>query len=360
MLNAYIPIFQFNFYSVFIWAVILYNLPLKKQDKSIIYLSIIFIQFTLLAWQKDFSVGQDTLMYCRGFDYISSESFKDILLDKWEPGYVISNWIIGNLGFDFHTYLLIVSGFIYYSVCRFIFRYSQYPWLSVAIFVAFGYYFGSLHILRQYIAIAIILYSYDCILNRKFASYLALVLLAASFHTSAIVFLPTYFLYGKSIRPTMMIVLFSLSLAIALIAGDVLLNMFVMNDRYQDAYVSDKDGAGSGYGMLLFMTLIFSCALLLKPKYLNKHESIFYWIFFISLCMQPLSITVSMVSRAILYWSLSLLVLLPMIIHNIKSQNLRFISFIIVLSGLIFVFEFITNANEGIETYATYEFYTPA
>lgn len=359
MLNPFIPIFQLNFYSVFIWALIIYNLPLKKRDKNFIYLCLIFIQFTLLAWQKDYSVGQDTLMYYREFISISAGSFKDTLLSEWEPGYVISNWIIGNLGFDFHAYLLIVSAFIYYSVCRFIFRYSKYPWLSVIIFVAFGYYFGSLHILRQYIAIAIILYSYDCILNRKFTSYLALVLLAASFHTSAIMFLPTFFLYGQRIRPTTMIVLFSLCLAAALIAGDVLLNLFVINDKYQDAYVSDKDGAGSGYGMLLFMTLIFSCALLLKPKYLNKQESIFYWIFFISLCMQPLSITVSMVARAILYWSLSLLVLLPMIIHNIKNKNLRFISFVIVLSGLIFVFEFITNANEGIETYATYQFYIP-
>lgn len=113
------PIFALNFYSVFIWAALVNCLPIKKRNRSLVFLGIVFAQFTLLAWQREFTVGQDTLAYYHAFIDLSNVSFGEALTYAWEPGYVMWNWIVSHSGFDFHAYLLFTGAFIYFSFSRF-------------------------------------------------------------------------------------------------------------------------------------------------------------------------------------------------------------------------------------------------
>lgn len=154
-----------------------------------------------------------------------------------------------------------------------------------------------------------------------------------------------------------MILIFLLSLTLAFTAGDLLLRFTVISEKYATAYLKDAD-TGKGYGMLLFLCAIMIVAMLLKPQNLSGRANAFYWIFFIALCFQPFATIVSMVSRSILYWLLSITVLLPLIISQIKNRDFRLISYAVVSIGLILFFELLSNTSEGIEVYATYEFYT--
>ena len=351
------PIFAINFFSIFLWALIVHFMPMSDKKKKLVFLGIVFIQFTLLAWQREFTVGQDTMQYYLVFRDVSKISLEKALTLKWEPGYILWNWGISHLGFDFHNYLLFTAIFIYLPICRFIYRYSACTWLSVVIFIALGFFFGSLHILRQYMAIALVLFSYDYLLQRRLIPFIVLVLLAATFHTSAIVFLPTYFICSRKMNSATMILIFLLSLTLAFTAGDLLLRFTVISEKYATAYLKDAD-TGKGYGMLLFLCAIMIVAMLLKPQNLSGRANAFYWIFFIALCFQPFATIVSMVSRSILYWLLSITVLLPLIISQIKNRDLRLISYAVVSIGLILFFELLSNTSEGIEVYATYEFYT--
>ena len=60
------------------------------------------------------------------------------------------------------------------------------------------FYNTSLNVVRQGIAIPIILYSFKFIDDRKPVSYLLFVLIAGSFHISSIVVLPFYYLFHLS------------------------------------------------------------------------------------------------------------------------------------------------------------------
>lgn len=353
-------VFTINFYSVFFWAFLIYWFPIKDIKKRLILLCIIFIQFTILAWQRDFEVGQDTLQYYYAFNQLAHAPLSEIALGSWEPGYLLWNWIISHLGFDYHAYLLFTAIFIYFSFCRFVYRYSDCAWLSVIVFIAFGYYFGSLHILRQYLALSIVLFSYDFILKRRLLPFILLVLLAFSFHSSAIAFLPTYFICRLRLKKTTLFIAFCSSVTLAFIGGYALFNSLIANDRYTHYYINTVEAnAGTGYSMLALLIAIIIIALIVKSKKFTDKERLFYWCFFIAVCAQPFAILVSMVSRGILYWLLSVAIILPMIIHNMKSVLFRIISYIIVVLGLIVFFEFVTNSNEGIERYATYRFYNP-
>ncbi len=353
------PIFALNFYSVFIWAALVNCMPIKERSRRLVFLGIVFVQFTLLAWQREFTVGQDTLAYYHAFIDLSNISFGEALTYAWEPGYVMWNWIVSHSGFDFHAYLLFTGAFIYYSFSRFVYRYSSCVWLSVIIFIAFGYYFGSFHILRQYIALAIVLYSYDYILKRKLISFVTLVFIASLFHMSAIAFIPTYYICHKNMRIPILTLVFGVCLTLAFYFGDIIMEYIVVSEKYASIYLGEADAAGRGYSMLVLVVAIMALALIFKPHDLDDRKSVFYWIFFISVCVQPFATIVSMVSRGMLYWLISVTVFLPLIINSIKDKRIRLLSYIIVSVGLIVFFEFITNSLEGIERYATYEFYKP-
>lgn len=354
-------IFEINFLLIFIWALIVYALSVHKDRKQVIYLAIIFVQFVFLSWQRDFTVGQDTQGYYEAYRSLANNSLGEALhYNGWEPGYVLWNWIMGHIfganSNGFHTYLLFTALFINFSVLNFIKRYSQCVWLSVAVYVAFGYFFSSLHILRQYIALSIILFSYRHLIERNFVKFLLLVVLAGSFHFSAFPFLLTYWLCNRKIMPVPMLIIFFLSLVVSFIAGRTILGFLVVNDVYVDRYLDDGT-AGSGYGMLAFMFMLMLVLLILKPKKPDRRAEMFYWIFFIALCLQPLATVVSMVSRGILYWSLSATVLLPMIINRISDAKLRLMAYIIVLAGVFYLFN-MTNSQEGKEVWATYTWYS--
>lgn len=353
------PVFAINFFLIFIWAILTYFLPIPQKKKNLVFLAIIFLQFTFIAWQRDFYVGQDTYGYYRGFLDFSKCNFYEILTNNvnWEPGYKLWNWIIFNLGGDFHTYLLITGAFINFSFLRFVFKYSSLAWLCVVIYVAFGFFAGSLHILRQYLAISIILYSYQFLLEKKLIPFIIIVLIASLFHSSAFPFIVTYFVW--QIIPTkksLLVIIFLLSLIVCLKIGDYLMSLFLFSEKFHDQYFNN-DSSGTGYSMLILMFLTMMFGLVMKPKRISTKNQFFYNIYFIALCLQPLATIVSMVSRGIIYWSISITIFLPNIITNIENKNLRTFAYAVVSAGLILFFFIITNRFEGIEIWATYRIY---
>lgn len=350
------PVFKLNFFLIFFWAFVAWFVTNNKRKRDLLFLTIIFVQFTLIASLRDFGVGQDTMQYFLGFQKFAKMTFTKVLMAEWEPGYTLLNWSVAQLGGDYRMFLLITGAFINFSFLRFFYRYSDSVWLSVVIYVSFGYFFASLHILRQYLAIAIVLYSYKYMLERKFGKFLLLILAASLFHTSAIVFIPTYFLCNQRLNPFPMMILFLASLISAFMIGDVILGYLTFNEKYAKFYLNDKSG-GAGYSMLMLLSAIMVLALLLKPRHPDKRTVMFYWAFFIALCLQPLATVISLVSRAILYWVVSVTIILPMIISDLRSRKIRLMAYAVVVMGLTVFFLFISNAPEGVEAWGTYRLY---
>lgn len=132
----------------------------------------------------------------------------------------------------------------------------------------------------------------------------------------------------------------------------------VVSEKYASIYLGEADATGRGYSMLVLVVAIMALVLIFKPHDLDDRKSVFIG-YSLYLCVQPFATIVSMVSRGMLYWFISVTVFLPLIINSIKDKRIRLLFYIIVSVGLIVFFEFITNSLEGIERYATYKFYKP-
>ena len=112
-----------------------------------------------------------------------------------------------------------------------------------------------------------------------------------------------------------------------------------------------------GYTMLFLLMGIYIAILVLEYIFFNKEknkisktENIFYWMYTLAIIFQILATTQSLVARIVLYFSLSLIILLPNIIEKIENKKLVvLINFILVV--LIMVFSF---TNEPLEPYKLY------
>lgn len=261
-----------NYGLVLLWALIINIWPTadsrsfkRKIFCLIVGLQIIFFH-TFINWRD----VPDLPIYQAFFSAIANHQsylINDAVLRHFEPGYILFNRIVAAFTSDFTIFLLVESIIICGSYMWTIYKYSYIPWLSVIIFLA-TIFTQSLFVLRQHIAIAIILFSVPFIINRKIWGFLLIEALAFSFHSSALIFLPAYWLYNIKLSRGFWFQ-FACVMAIAVPVFHVLV-----------AYLSSKLGLYEGYlenisegtnftpGLISASTLIV-CAIALNPSKLD-------------------------------------------------------------------------------------------
>ena len=182
------------------------GLKIKNESRrNTVYLIIVFGFLGIVHVFKNTHSIPDVDLYIDGFKEISQCNLKTLLTEnlvtlKAEKGYILLNKLIliftnNPFGLVLITSLIILSGY-FYSIRK----YSPLIALSILLYIM-GPYVQSIYVLRQHIAMSILLFTYPFIINRQLYKFLIVVLLAFSIHQSAIVFLPVYFIYGiKKIR----------------------------------------------------------------------------------------------------------------------------------------------------------------
>lgn len=177
------------FVLIIIWVVI-YSLSLKlsiKQQK--IFCAVLFgFTLFLVMGLRDRSVGVDIVRYLNAYN-------KNALLSNYkiEFGYQAYMTLATHLGLNDQEFLILTCLFISFSFALFFYKYSKNIFLSFYLHLTIGLFIVTLSALRQSIAICIILFSIDLIFRRKFLWFLIIVLLASTFHYSAVFFIPVYF-----------------------------------------------------------------------------------------------------------------------------------------------------------------------
>lgn len=78
----------------------------------------------------------------------------------------------------------VITAFIFYTI----YRDSRNVTLSVTLYFIGAFFFQSLNMTRQYIALAILLFSYNFFLEKKIVKWCIFVLLATLFHTTSLLF----------------------------------------------------------------------------------------------------------------------------------------------------------------------------
>ena len=130
-------------------------------------------------------------------DYIKMGQGIDI--NNLEIGYKLIVYLCLLITKDYVILFAVTSAIIIGLTFYTIYKESPYPVLSVVIYFLAGFFFHSLNLMRQYLAISILLFSYRYLIDKKYIVFLISLVIAFLLHSISIIFLIALLLCDKEV-----------------------------------------------------------------------------------------------------------------------------------------------------------------
>lgn len=166
--------------------------PMQQKRKSG-YLLLAFLPLAIMVMFHGENVGYDTPIYLQLFDSIKKMSLEEILQNgRFETGYLLLNYFLTRIFSDGQSVMIVEGAIVCLSCARWINKWSRAPGLLICLMVETLWFDHWMSLLRQSLAVAILLFSYDAIVEKKPLRFLVEVILAAQFHAVAYAFLVAY------------------------------------------------------------------------------------------------------------------------------------------------------------------------
>lgn len=326
---VYIPVIIAS--TLFTWLA----MHVKRRQSVCVFIIAIMIPVVVAMLRYD--NGADYLMYLRMMKLAeqtgsSASSFTKI--KSIEVGYWFLLKLCGKVwpGQYFITYgviAFIICGFCYVAI----WQQSPNPALSVYLFFASGIYFDSFNGLRQYIAVAIIVFSYKYIPNRKFGRYLIMVIIAFTFHYSAVLAIPVFF-----IRYIKIDLKKACTIIIGCLAGGTiifkLVSVLLSFTRYKFFLTSVEYKAQPTTSTILFTTVISLISygyIVYKKKNVSERFQQMMNFQILPWCTAILSITIPLAWRVQYYFMFFEIIYVPAFLLEVKSKKTRRVLTMIVV-----------------------------
>ena len=292
---------------------------------------IVFLRFSsvllliLIGLRHDFCF-MDSLSYVEDYHQTHNLSFyripaffsKDILY--W---YVVK--IFNIIFFDDATAFKLVNAFVfiflYYKVIS---KYSKDYFLSILLYFTLGFFIFCLCGARQTYSLALCLYSLNYILDKKFLKFLICVLLAALFHSSAIVFLIAWPLSRVKLKKMTFLIYLAVFVVINIFGAIFYMEIvqfcidYVDEARFAHYLTDDRQMSYSG---LIQQGILFIISLtLLRRNIKEPFVSLLLQIAIIGIFFQLYSAFIAEFFRVSMYFSIFYTILLPYALYRSKLK----------------------------------------
>jgi hypothetical protein len=335
------------FLIIFSFSEIFFN---KKSDIYLKYggffVFLILILQTGLRWET----GTDWLPYKSHFD--ETESINSIgisLLLGFEPGYTLfilfSKLISSN-----YSFFLIIHSILYFGLI-FVFLKSTKSSFFLVLFLFYVVSIGYLGSNRQLLAMSIGAFSFKYIEEKKFILFLLTVLLAISFHISALIYF-LFYAFNKRINNTIIISCLCLSILIGYsFIPEYLFMKFssifgVLGTIKSEFYLTETQNSIDNFklstiGLLkrlfLFIILIFNYK---KLDNTYIYFKLFFNTYFIGLIIYFLfnNSVIILISRGSLYFSVIECILIVYLFKLVTNRKEKLFLYILIITYGIFTF----------------------
>lgn len=303
---------MFLFISISFCLLLTSIIPTRRQ-KPFLFLSFILL-FILFAF-RDISVGTDTINYEeRFYRYQDIEWLRDLL----DPGWVLISDLTLFLGFDYRG-LMVISALlcmlpIYYVANK----HSKNPMLTITLYVVLYFYLQSFNITRQYIAVGIVFLSVSFLLSGKRKSFIAGIIIACTFHKSAIIASLFYFYKKLPDKLYSQIILIIFSLIIGIFGFPLLQKVISIlgYGRYIYLYGYEFGNVLGNLSSAVIFNLFFIALLIKGHKFNDYSKILFLYVLIFNLCLRmPFG------GRIELYFSIMQILIYPYVLFTVLKSN---------------------------------------
>lgn len=296
-------------------------------------------------------------VYFYYFEMLGSMNFLEILKYRWmdDKIFYIGMKAIKIIVDNYQICIAILAIPFVYSTVKFIEKKSDNPFFSFVVYIALYYMYGTF-LLRQVIAIGIILFSIDYIENKKIIKFIMVVLIASLFHKTALIFLIAYpfCFYNKfGLKNYIYIIL---SLVFSYIFNDFViyfLKEFDFTNKIEFALNNGLytiNGDISMFGLVITVSLLIFASyyrkIAIKNKIYDYNKDVYLNISTLGSMMYACSGIISEFYRVALYFSIiNILLISNFIIYEKKVYIRRFEKYVIFM---LFVFYFLARTINNV------------
>lgn len=141
-------------------------------------------------------VGTDFFSYTSIFQLVHKLSFSEAIRWTGEPLFNVMAWLVMAITENVQVVFAMCSFATVGMIVSALSRYSAYVPLSIYLYVTSMSYYSAFNGVRQWLAAAIVFYSYRYLFSNR-TRFFALVLLASMIHNSAFIMIPLYYFVRK-------------------------------------------------------------------------------------------------------------------------------------------------------------------
>lgn len=318
---------------------IAYYLP---DRAGLIILMLAIVILGLFYGLRSYETGIDSYRYVIRM----SGDFGDLAEDG-AIGYALIVTLLRAMFADSYTvvflfFALLTAFCLLKSLCHL----CPHPLIGVIIIAAFGYMFEGVNQFRQLAAMSMAMLSVVYLLRSKTKGFLVIVLLAASIHPSAAVFLLVFLLRNYKFSDTALLAVAGITVAITVVMPG--LKSYFSVIPVFGSYVGsefDKSAETATYLNFLFRLLLFIFVIANRKRLRTRFvwSDLLFMIVLLGSAFQAFTLEFSMFSRVSSYFMIFYAVVIPATINAIDRKNARLLATMCVMA--LFIALLLVNAT---------------
>ena len=311
-----------------------------KKDKNLQFVSfaVIVLFNVAIGSLRSTSVGTDTGGYVKIMPGIVSQSIPMIIEYERDPFF----WVVMKLLNYVSSSPILYFSFLavtFWSLSAYIIKkHSPDIFIALLVFVSFRFSDFYMNAMRQGVAIAIILFSFKYIVEKKPVNFVVTVLIASLFHKSAMIFLPAYllqFIRLDKIRWIIPFLLISFFVLRNLIFTHVFVHLISDSEQYS-LYLNSDESHGILYFMLYLVSFLICYFFSLNIEN-NRVFNLLLNMIFLAVLFQTICLSNPAFNRIAIYFSQFFILIIPYVykymIPKVGETN-AFMFWIAFLVGL--------------------------
>jgi hypothetical protein len=303
----------------------------NSDDTRKRYIQLISFILILQSGLRNVAVGADTYAYYESFEELKKTSWSgiyDAILDYYnfgigkDLGYLVFEKAFQFFTGEYQLFLMLVAILFFTALGNFIYKNTTRLIDAVVAFVIYYvlfYAFFSITGIRQTIATAAALYSFELIKKKKWIPFVIIILVASTIHKSLLLFLPFYFIArisnSKYFYRTVLLLF-----PVIMINRNSISTYFKVLGGYEEYGINQEAGTFTFTGLFLLISLgaLFRAKIILKN---NPNAQYFYNAFAVALLFIPLTWVNPSAMRVVQYFSIFMLVLIPEILYSFQEVS---------------------------------------
>lgn len=340
-------------YLIVSFVAVIFAVIARYENRSV-FLKLAFILITVFL-SLGYNWGPDVHTYQTFFNIYNSSGVEAfdfsnyyLINEKAEYGYVLINQLCNSIGFWWMRALLFCfeNYVIYLLIKRIVSR--EYYWLAIFIYVAdVNFMILSSSMMRQWLAMCIVVLAFLLLEKRKWFIYVVLILLATSIHKSSLMCLPLVFLpkITYNYKQTTLLWLIPAFLVYSIFSSflvQYVAEWLETEDVYSN-YTSSEYSSGVGVvSIVQFLVFIF---MFLNVRFVENSKRLYITVLLAFGLILPFYNYTGLASRLGYYFTIFTIGAYPLFLKQVKVERIVKLLFSTLFVAIILYNSFIFWTN---------------